>query len=219
LAPLDQDDYASARDDQFPLPEAALKRILPTAAIAIATIAGEAAPQHCAAHSLSDGLSAVAKILPPEPGRTACFRGLYDERHLSQHPRQTITEMLFIMRVEGIDAKGGPVLENPDHVVYRFALELKRRGDRRPLRTNGECNGDRVAECFVDCDGGGVTVERMAQGGGLTVRLQGEGIAFGNDCDTTRGAFVGPGADDKIFELGPAPATACRSLERAQLTP
>lgn len=188
------------------------------AAVAIAATAASF-PHLSAAERVSAGLLAVVKILPPEPGREACFRRLYDARHLGAHPRQTITEMVFVMRVEGMDAKGDRVLKNPDHVMYRFALELKRRDDRRPLRTNGECNGDSVADCFVDCDGGGVTVERMAQGGGLTVRLQGEGIAFGNDCDTTRGQFVGPGADDKIFELAPAPAAICLSLERAELAP
>ncbi len=186
---------------------------------AAAATAAASFPHLSAAERLSEGLSAVVKILPPKPGRTACFRRLYDARHLGAHPRQTITEMVFVMRVEGMDAKGDRVLKDPNHVMYRFALELKRRGDRRPLRTNGECNGDRAAECFVDCDGGGVTVERMAQGGGLTIRLQGEGIAFGADFDTTRGYFVGPGADDRVFELAPAPATACQSLERAQLAP
>ncbi len=51
------------------------------------------------------------------------------------------------------------------------------------------------------------------------IRLQGEGIAFGNDCDTTRGVFVGPGADDGVFELAPAPFASCQSLEKETLGP
>ena len=195
-----------------------MKRVFPVvAAVAISAIAAAILSGPAAADPLTEGLSAEMKILPPTPGGTACFHRLYDSRHLSEHPRQTIAEMVFVMHVEGMDAKGDPALKNPHHVIYRFALEVRRRDNRRPLRTNGECSGDGVADCFVDCDGGGVTVERSAQGGGLTVRLQGEGIAFGNDCDTNRGYFVGPGADDKIFELTPAPLTTCLPLKRTEL--
>ena len=172
-----------------------------------------------AAQATSDGRLAVEKILPPHPGRNACYRRLYDARHLEEHPRQTITEMVFLLRVDGYNAKGDRVFANPDHVAYQFALALKRRGGERPLRTDGECSGDSVAGCFVDCDGGGVTIEPSSRNGGLTVRLQGEGIAFGNDCDTTRGVFVGPGADDKVFELSPQPFASCQSLEKETLGP
>ncbi len=197
-----------------------MKRVFPVvAAAAIAAIAAAILSGPAAADPLTEGLSAMVKILPPTPEGTVCFRRLYDSRHLRAHPRQTIAEMVFVLHVEGTDPKGDPALKNPDHVIYRFALEVKRRDGRRPLRTNGECSGDGIADCSVDCDGGGVTVERSAQGGGLTVRLQGEGIAFGNDCDTTRGSFVGPGADDKIFELTPAPVATCLPLERAELAP
>jgi hypothetical protein len=104
-------------------------------------------------------------------------------------------------------------------VAYRFALALTRRGDERSLRTDGECSGDNIADCAVDCDGGGVKIEPSSRSGGLTVRLEGEGIAFGADCDTTCGFFVGPGADDGVFELAPAPFASCRSLEKQTLGP
>ena len=163
--------------------------------------------------------SAMEKILAPQPGRKACYHRVYEARHLREHPRQKISEMTFLLRVEGLDATGARVLKNPDHIVYQFALSLRRRNDERPLRTSGDCSGGMVAECVVDCDGGGVTLENSLQAGGLTVLLQGEGIAFGNDCDTTRGYFVGPGSDDKIFDLKPAPLTECQSLEKQRLAP
>ena len=157
--------------------------------------------------------SAMEKILAPLPDQKACYHRLYDAHHLSEHPGQKISEMTFLLRVEGLDATGARVLKNPDHIVYQFALSLRRRNDERRLRTSGDCVGGKVAECVVDCDGGGVTLENSSQTGGLRVLLQGEGIAFGNDCDTTRGYFVGPGSDDKAFDLKPAPLTECQSLE------
>lgn len=163
--------------------------------------------------------SAAEKILPPEPGREACYRKVYDAQHLRAHPQQKVTEMTFLLRVEGQYATGGPVLKNPDHVTYNFALSLKRRDDRRPLRTTGDCLGHVVAECVVDCDGGGVDIEDLPRGGGLTLRLLSDGIAFGNDCDTTRGYFVKPGADDKEFQLEPAPLASCVALEKNEFRP
>src|SRR5262249_9672211 len=35
------------------------------------------------------------KILPPEPGRKACWRRVYDAKHLAAHPQQKITELTF----------------------------------------------------------------------------------------------------------------------------
>ena len=180
-------------------------------AIGVAAAAWAATlPVPALAQNLLEGQSAVAKILPPEPGRVACYRRLYDERHLSSHPRQTVVEMTFLLRVEGMNAKGDPVTERPARVVYLFAIELRRRGDARSMATSGDCAGDRAAECVVACDGGGVEIE--PRGPGLMVRLRGEGIAFSADCDTTRGRFVPPGADDRVFELLPAPKASCRNL-------
>ena len=90
----------------------------------------------------------------------------------------------------------------------------RRRGDKRFRTTAGDCTGDKVAKWYVDCDGGGVTIENGPEKRGLRVLLQGEGIAFGNDCDTTRRTFVGPGADDKILDLEPAPLSECAYLEK-----
>ncbi len=160
---------------------------------------------------------AAAKILPAEPGRRVCYQRAYDARHLAAHPLQKITQMQFLLRAVGYDAHGDYVAKNQDHIVYEFALSLQRRGDSHAQRVNGDCLGDKIAQCVVDCDGGGVDIEKPAKGDGLLVRLKGEGIAFGNDCDTTRGRFVAPGADDKVFLLEPAPVESCAALEKEKL--
>ena len=179
-----------------------------TAVVMAAAATVPAAPGF--ARDLLEGRSAVAKILPPEPGRMACYRRMYDERHMAGHPRQTVAEMTFLLRVAGVNANGDPAMSSPVRVNYLFALELRRRGDTRSMATSGDCAGDRAAECVVACDGGGVEIE--PRGPGLIVRLRGEGIALGGDCATTRGRFVAPGADDRVFELQPAPMAACRPV-------
>ena len=157
------------------------------------------------------------KILPPEPGRKACWRRVYDAKHLAAHPQQKITELTFFLRVSGYDAGGAYVFKNPHHIFYNFAFSLKRRGNKRALATGGDCLGGKTAECVVDCDGGGITIDKLPSGEGLSIGLHSGGIAFGGDCDTTTGTWVRPGADDKVFHLDRAPEEACKTLEKSQL--
>jgi hypothetical protein len=159
------------------------------------------------------------KILSSEPGRKACYERTYDAAHLRDRPKQKTTALIFFLRVSGYNSSGDYVFHNPDHIAYNFALSIKRRNDRHPLRTSGDCLGDKIAQCVVDCDGGGVDIEKPGSGSGLVVRLSENGIAFGNDCDTTTGVWVKPGADDKVFHLEPAPLETCESLEKATLGP
>ena len=95
------------------------------------------------------------KILSPEPGRKACWRRVYDAKHLAAHPQQKTTKLTFFLRVSGYDAGGGYVFKNPHHILYNFAFSLKRRG-KRALATGGDCLGGKTADCVVDCDGGGI---------------------------------------------------------------
>ena len=157
------------------------------------------------------------KILPPEPGRKACWRRVYDAKHLATHPQQKVTELTFFRRVSGYDAGGAYVVKNPDHIFYHFAFSLKRRGNKRALTTNGDCLGSKTADCVVDCDGGGVTIDKLPSGDGLSISLHNGGIAFGGDCYMTTGTWVRPGADDKVFHLDPAPEEACKTLQKKQL--
>jgi hypothetical protein len=156
----------------------------------------------------------LAQILPPEAGRKGCWRRVYDAAHLASHPRQTVAEMTFFLRVKAYDAKGNEVALNPDHVFYNFALATKRRDEAKARVTSGDCSGEASMQCVVDCDGGGAVIERASKGEGLVLKLEGEGIAFGNDCDTQRGTFLAPGADDKVFLLEAQPIAACAALER-----
>jgi hypothetical protein len=162
---------------------------------------------------------AAEKILPPEPGRKACFQKVFDATHLQAHPEQKVTELLFFLRVSGYDAGGNYVFDKPDHIFYNFAISIRRRNDKHSLRTSGDCLGSDVPQCVVDCDSGGVTIEKLPSGDGLSLRLNEGGIAFGGDCDTKTGVWVKPGADDKVFHLEAVPLEVCRSLEKEQIDP
>ena len=78
------------------------------------------------------------KIIPPEPGRKACWRRVYDAKHLAAHPQQKVTELTFFPRVSGYDAGGDYVFKNPDHIVYNFAISVKRSGNKRALAIGGD---------------------------------------------------------------------------------
>jgi hypothetical protein len=168
----------------------------------------------CALVLLAFATPALAQILPAEAGRKGCWRRVYDAAHLASHPRQSVAEMTFFLRVKAYDAKGNEVARNPDHLFYNFALGVKRRGEAKARVTSGDCSGEAAMQCVVDCDGGGAMIERAPKCDGLVLKLEGEGIAFGNDCDTFRGTFLAPGADDKIFLLEAQPIAACTALER-----
>jgi hypothetical protein len=157
------------------------------------------------------------KILPPEPGRKACWRRVYDAKHLATHPQQKVTQLTFFLRVEGYDVAGAHVIKNPAYIFYNFALSLKRRSDKRTLATSGDCLGEKTIDCSVDCDGGGVTIDKLSSGDGLSISLHDGGIGFGRECDERTGTWVRPAADDKVFHLDPAPKAACETLEKEEL--
>jgi hypothetical protein len=161
-------------------------------------------------------LKALAPILAPEPGARICLHRRYDADHMGAHPRQKVIELTLLLLVRGLD-KNGDVTASPDHIVYKSALSARRRGDRKPLVTSANCDGAEKARCAVECDGGGFDLEAAPEG--VTLKLSGEGVAFGNDCDSRRGTFIAPGKDDKIFHLDPAPDAACAGLEKDMLGP
>ncbi len=112
----------------------------------------------------------------------------------------------------GYDAGGDYVTSNPDHIGYQFAMAVKRRGDKQAIRTVGDCSGGVGVHCVVDCDGGGVDVEKMPTGDVLLLRL----LEVGIRCDE-EGVMVTPGVDDKAFQVNKAPPQTCTALEKCEL--
>lgn len=179
-----------------------------------ALAAGLTAAPALAASGNGPETAAVARIIAPAPGAKLCYRRVYDKAHLREHPRQKVTELTFLLRVAGYDAQGNNVRDKPHHIAFKFALSVRRRGDSKLMATAGDCSGAERAMCAVDCDGGAAFIEKPASGDGLILKLEGEGIAFGNDCDTTRGVFLPPGEDDRAFLLDKAPLETCDRLDK-----
>ena len=153
------------------------------------------------------------EIIAPEAGRRVCYIRRYDAAHLRAHPQQQVTALTFMIRVqqyEDISKAKTP----EDKVYFWFAMSMQRRGEKRTLSTSGSCF--RGGGCGVDCDGGGLTLEKLPQADALLMRLNDRGIQMYSDCDGG-GFWVKPGADDRAFRLEKADASVCRALEKRAL--
>ena len=172
-------------------------------------------------HAAAEGPESIAHlvgILAPEPGHKACYRRLYDKAHLAAHPKQTVTAITFLIRVVRYDAQGEryhtPATKPDDWIGYQFAMAVDRRREGRTQRTSGDCFGFESARCSVDCDGGGVTLEKP-EPDVLLLRLTDYGIRMSGACEG--GAMLKPGQDDKVFRLAKVADQMCGALEKRQL--
>jgi hypothetical protein len=159
----------------------------------------------------------LGKLLPPVHDQKVCFARTYDAAHLKQHPKQTVRSVLFQVRYHRHD----PEKETPEgQRNYYFGMAAKVRGQKKTLYASGECvPGPGKIRCGVECDGGGVDLQRDAKTGGIVIsfdRLNDRiRMTVGCDADEDDKTFdLTPGADDKIFRLSRADLSACRSLNR-----
>jgi hypothetical protein len=161
-------------------------------------------------------MSALTALLAPRPGNQACYVRSYDAAHLRAHPHQRITTMTFLLAVKPYDppVKSG---RPEDRVYYTFDMTVLRRGDKRRLYTAGDCMGGEGIFCAVDCDGGGVALDKLPPAGALVVRLNKDGIRMFHDCDEEEGVLVTGGQDDKVFRLSKAPDKDCPTMEQAPM--
>ena len=169
-----------------------------------------------AAAENSPAISALIPLLAPQKGNKACYVRSYDNAHLRTHPRQRITAMKFLLGVEEYDPRPPNAKGLNDLVYYTFSMSVTRRGDRRLLRTSGDCFGGDTISCVVDCDGGKVTLDKMPPANTLIVRLSDDGVRKFHDCDDEQGVLVKASADDKVLRLDKAANEACRTLEEKQ---
>jgi hypothetical protein len=176
------------------------------ASILVSTMALAATPE-------TPGFTALNAMLPAQPGNKACYVRSYDAKHLRAHPHQRITAMKFLLRVGAYDPKPEKAEQPFDLFYYMFAMSVARRGDKRLLHTSGDCMGGEGISCVVDCDGGGVTLDKMPPAGSLIVRLNDDGIRMFHDCDEEQGVLVKGGADDKVFRLDKTTNDACEALD------
>jgi hypothetical protein len=138
----------------------------------------------------------------------------YDAAHLRVHPHQRITAMKFLLGVQAYDPKPAAATRPDELVYYTFSMSVARRGDKRLLRTSGDCMTAEGISCVVDCDGGGLALDKMPPAGSLIVRLSDDGIRMFHDCDDEQGVLVKPGIDDKVFRLSKTSNEACKMLDQ-----
>jgi hypothetical protein len=167
-----------------------------------------------AAAEAGPGFSAIATLLSPEPGNKACYVRSYDAAHLRVHPHQRITAMKFLLGVQAYDPKPATATRPDELVYYTFSMSVARRGDKRLLRTSGDCMTAEGISCVVDCDGGGLALDKMPPAGSLIVRLSDDGIRMFHDCDDEQGVQVKPSLDDKVFRLSKTSNEACKMLDQ-----
>jgi hypothetical protein len=160
------------------------------------------------------GFAALNALLPAQPGNKACYVRSYDTAHLRVHPRQRIIAMKFLLGVEAYDPKPAKAERADELYYYTFSMSVSRRGDKRLLRTSGDCMGGETISCVVDCDGGSVALDKLPPAGSLILRLNNDGIRMFHDCDDEQGVLIKGGADDKVFRLDKAANDACRALHR-----
>jgi hypothetical protein len=160
------------------------------------------------------GIAALIPLLAPQKGNKACYVRSYDNAHLRAHPRQRITAMKFLLGVMEYDPRKPNAKGLDDLVYYTFALSVSRRGDKRLLHASGDCFGGDAISCVVDCDGGGVALDKMPPASTLIVRLKDDGIRMLHDCDDEQGVLVTAGVDDKLFRLDKVGIEACRALDQ-----
>ena len=158
----------------------------------------------------------LLEVIPPEAGRKVCYTRRYDAAHLRAHPQQQVTALTLIIRVQQYEDVSRATRPE-DKVYFHFALSMQRRHEKRTLSTSGGCFGASGGiTCGVDCDGGGMKLEKLPQADALMMRLDDRGIQMYSDCDGG-GVWVKPGADDRAFRLEKAAESACRALEKRKL--
>ena len=155
-------------------------------------------------------------LAPAREGAAACFVRHYDARHLKAHPQQKVKALALLVRVVRDD-------EAKAKLRYDFQLGADVVG-RGIGRTAGECGwahaperldrsgGRRSIGCSVECDGGGVSVERR-DADTLIARLKRiylSGDCGGDDAGEPYELLGEP--DDREFLLKRAALAACRPL-------
>ena len=198
-------------------------------ALTVANARGESPPK-------ADAV-AIKSILPHDRvGEDACFEGTFSGRMLDMEDwAHTTTKVVPGLEVGGTPATRpvpGPL---PDQDVSRITLHLSytdRQDDgafdyaftvmaaskslSKKLFAHSGCawseREERLA-CWIECDGGGMSVERIAGTEGLSVSFSNLSMQAG--CDGGGAYRIGTGdrADDISFRLESVPLRACKPLK------
>lgn len=137
---------------------------------------------------------------PADAAEALCFARSYDDAHKQAHPRQKVTQILLAMETENADGRRN----TPDDFQLRVGVNVRATSER--YIGHAYCKaGPTDAQCFLEGDGGRLTLKRTDDGR-LRLEVGAYGLAFeGSD-------FLQIGADDSddnVFLLDAAPKDTC----------
>lgn len=140
-------------------------------------------------------------------GAITCWSRTYDQKHLAQHPQQTVTDMQFAVGYVGDRAEYS--------AMYWFELHATQRGEVSGV-TSGTCwpEGEGM-RCGVDCDGGGVVVSTRNDGRVLLDLADYGYIRMFSECaagDEEASYSLESGIDDKAFLLAEVSGAQCKAM-------
>jgi hypothetical protein len=165
----------------------------------------------------------LKSFLPPGPDAQLCFARIYDAKHLQQHPKQKVAEMMFFLRYTTLGEDEATIITKDDggtekqYFRYDYTLTAKLRNNPETLYATGECGSTSAIACSVECDGGGVELEpKVNDPDTLFIRLDTDYtyIRMTPGCgDESEAVALEPGEDDKLFKLVKSPLALCRSMQ------
>lgn len=171
----------------------------------------------------ADEYAKLKALLPPAPGGAqACYARSYDTAHLAEHPKQTVTEMIFSLRYRTLGEDDAHLVATEgggtekQYFDYDFTLAAKVRDQSKTLYAAGDCRSLEGIGCGVECDGGGVMLEPSnGEPDALLVRLDRtySYIRMTLGCGDGENVELKAGEDDKVFKLTKAPASLCDAME------
>ena len=157
------------------------------------------------------------QIFGKDPGKEhvfACFTRHYDAAHLKAHPKQNVTDMTVL-----VDSNFGQ--QEDDARSYALTMGINFRSVKKQFHAYGGCSGTDEAQkslnCYIDCDGGSITV-RPKDANAILVDVPYGAQIYDPDApvDAEPDAGVPPkaqfGSDDKLFLLARVSSDQCVDL-------
>lgn len=161
--------------------------------------------------------SVDTQLFGKDPGKDhvfACFTRHYDAAHLKAHPKQNVTDMTLLVNSNFGD-------ETDDARSYSLTMGINFRSVKTQFQAYGGCSGTDEAQkslnCYIDCDGGSITVRSKDANAILVDVPYGAGIYDPDAPDNAEpDAGIPPkaafGADDKLFLLTRISSKLCVDL-------
>ena len=157
--------------------------------------------------------------LLPERGGTACFAANYDpprpiDLSSPRRDRKSVAEIKSLRLAIAFPADERPFRDHNRSYDWRYSLRLDAHlSDGRRLSSGAICEWSDdlfgrslpALSCYIDCEGGGVTVFRKIGQNALSAWFEpGERLRTGQSCDGG-GLFIGAEKEWRHFPLTAAP--------------